>query len=265
MIELIDFQEVASNQISDRVVDYIAAPVRVGRGDKQRRIPFLQLLNSITASGKTLILADAVSTIAKRLALKPVVLWLSKASVVVAQSYANLDAGGVHNPGPNRLPLGTLCEHPCGECGAAMVLRDSRLGLFYGCASFPACRSTHGAHKRTGQPLGIPADRATKAERIAAHALFDRLWKGEGATMGRREAYAWMATAMGLTVDEAHIGRFGAEACHLLRQRVHESFPGLVPFCACGNLPDACDRSRAGCPANREAQLVGELGGGPPA
>ena len=58
MIELLDFQQQASDQIADRVLEYAAAPVRVGKGDKQRQIPFVQLLNSITASGKTLILAE---------------------------------------------------------------------------------------------------------------------------------------------------------------------------------------------------------------
>lgn len=72
MIELLDFQEEASNQIVERVVEYHTTPVIVGRGDKQRHIPFIQLLSSITASGKTLILADAVSAIAKRWPIKPV-------------------------------------------------------------------------------------------------------------------------------------------------------------------------------------------------
>lgn len=130
-------------------------------------------------------------------------------------------------PGQGRLPLGARCPHPCGECGAAMVLRDSRLGLFYGCSTFPACRSTHGAHKSSGKPLGIPADKPTKAERMAAHAVFDRLWMGEHPPMGRREAYAWMAEKMGLTKDEAHIGRFDATACQRLRDLVREHFPTL--------------------------------------
>src|SRR4051794_35823706 len=97
MIALLDFQAEASEQLTERVVDYWNAPVRVGRAGKQRDIPFLQLLSSITASGKTLILADAVSATAKQLPVKPVVLWLSKASVVVAQTYANLDAGGTYH------------------------------------------------------------------------------------------------------------------------------------------------------------------------
>lgn len=128
----------------------------------------------------------------------------------------------------NRLALGTHCPHPCGECGAVMVLRDSRFGLFYGCTAYPACKATHGAHKKTGQPLGIPADKPTKAERIAAHAVFDRLWDGAGAVFDRQHAYQWMAAMMDLSKDEAHIGRFNAVQCQHLRALVVERYPHLV-------------------------------------
>lgn len=94
MIDLYEFQATASDQIADRVVEYYADPLEIGRGGKRRCIPFIQLLSSITASGKTIILADAASSIAKQLPVKPVVLWLSKATVVVEQTYASLDAGG---------------------------------------------------------------------------------------------------------------------------------------------------------------------------
>lgn len=67
-----------------------------------------------------------------------------------------------------RVRLGTPLLHPCPECGARMVLRDSKFGLFYGCASYPRCKATHGAHKATGQPLGIPADGPTKLERMTS-------------------------------------------------------------------------------------------------
>lgn len=111
MIELLEFQERAANQIAERVIAYGTEPVKVGRGDKQRRIPFLQLLSSITASGKTLILTDAVSSIAKQQPIKPIVLWLSKASVVVAQTYANLDAGGAYHELLDGFVVETLADY----------------------------------------------------------------------------------------------------------------------------------------------------------
>lgn len=128
-----------------------------------------------------------------------------------------------------RRPLGTALPHSCPECGGVMVLRDSRFGPFYGCRSYPRCKATHGAHKETGEPLGIPADHATKQERMATHALFDRLWRDDRtAHFDRLGAYQWMADTLGLTLDEAHIGRFDAAQCQRLRALLVEHFPVLM-------------------------------------
>jgi hypothetical protein len=101
-----------------------------------------------------------------------------------------------------------------------MVLRDSRFGLFYSCSAFPECRATHGAHQATGEPLGTPADKATKEARIQAHDAFDKLWKPvQGRAQraaARREAYAWMRDAMDLAPEDAHIGRFDRLQCERL-------------------------------------------------
>lgn len=104
--------------------------------------------------------------------------------------------------------IGDRLEHPCGDCGSPMVLRGSRYGLFWGCTQFPQCRGTHGAHP-DGEPLGIPADKATKRKRIEAHDAFDQIWKSEFMTRG--QAYAWLADRMGL--PEVHFGAFNAEQC----------------------------------------------------
>jgi type III restriction enzyme len=97
MTDLYPFQATAADQISDRIIEYSNEPLQFARGKVVRRIPFIQLLSSITASGKTLILADAVASIAKELPVSPVVLWLSKATVVVEQTYASLTPGGSLN------------------------------------------------------------------------------------------------------------------------------------------------------------------------
>lgn len=97
MTTLYPFQVKASDQIAERILDYFAEPFFVGRGSNRRRVPFVQLLSSITASGKTVILADSVSTIATESAVPPVVLWLSRATVVVEQTFAALTAGGPLN------------------------------------------------------------------------------------------------------------------------------------------------------------------------
>jgi ssDNA-binding Zn-finger/Zn-ribbon topoisomerase 1 len=122
------------------------------------------------------------------------------------------------------LPLGTVLSHPCPDCGGEMVLRDSKFGFFYGCRDYPACKSTHGAHKN-GQPLGIPATTATKQARMLAHAEFDLLWKN--GHMARSEAYVWMQGAMELSAEEAHIGRFTTEQCDRLILAVDKFFEAL--------------------------------------
>jgi ssDNA-binding Zn-finger/Zn-ribbon topoisomerase 1 len=109
-----------------------------------------------------------------------------------------------------------LCEAPelkCPECGAAMVRRNSRYGLFYGCSRFPECRATHGAHTSTGLPLGIPGNKETKEARMAAHTAFDSLWRPKGAVFARQDAYKWLAEELGISSDKCHIAMFDRETC----------------------------------------------------
>jgi ssDNA-binding Zn-finger/Zn-ribbon topoisomerase 1 len=103
----------------------------------------------------------------------------------------------------------------CPECGADMVLRESKYGPFYGCTRYPACDASHGAHP-DGTPLGVPADKETKAARIAAHAAFDQLWdkaSKAGRAAARRGAYRWLREQLGMTREECHIGRFDKAMC----------------------------------------------------
>jgi type III restriction enzyme len=97
LIELKEFQQTAADQIAERFAKYYEAPPMRGKRGNLRVVPFYQGLASITASGKTVILADAVSTICTLLPVPPVICWLSKGKVVVDQSYANLAAGGKYN------------------------------------------------------------------------------------------------------------------------------------------------------------------------
>lgn len=96
-LELFQFQQDAASQMADRFTEYSAEPIGFGRGTNRRDVPFYQALSSITGSGKTAILAQAVSEIVALSEVPPVILWLSKGKVVVQQSYANLDSGGKYN------------------------------------------------------------------------------------------------------------------------------------------------------------------------
>ncbi|GAA3579897.1 hypothetical protein GCM10022197_41940 [Microlunatus spumicola] len=111
MIELLGFQRRASDKIADRYADYWADPALAGSQKNPRALPFFQSLASITASGKTVILAAAVADIAEGLQTKPVILWLSHGKVVVEQSYANLDEGGRYHHLLGDCELHALAEY----------------------------------------------------------------------------------------------------------------------------------------------------------
>jgi type III restriction enzyme len=97
VIELYEFQQKAAATMSERFSRYISDPVITGTRQHQHTVPFFQALASITASGKTVILADVVSSSAAALPVPPIILWLSKGRVVVEQTLANLLPGGKYH------------------------------------------------------------------------------------------------------------------------------------------------------------------------
>lgn len=126
MLELFQFQRAAASQIADRFVGYTANPATTGRRKDQRDVPFYQALSSITGSGKTAILAQAVGEIATMLDPSPVILWLSKGKVVVAQSYANLSTGGKYNH-----LLGDSTVRPLSEYRLEDVAASSEASVYF--------------------------------------------------------------------------------------------------------------------------------------
>ena len=81
-IELIDFQQLAADQLVDTAVKYFQGGQDVMGG---RPVPFVGQLKAVTGAGKTPILADVVSR------LKPaLVLWTTKFGAVVDQTVTNL-------------------------------------------------------------------------------------------------------------------------------------------------------------------------------
>jgi type III restriction enzyme len=119
VLELFQFQRAAASQIADRFVGYNENPATIGRRNDQREVPFYQALSSITGSGKTAILAQTVGEIAEMLDPAPVVLWLSKGKVVVAQSYANLSDGGKYNHLLGKSTVRLLGEYRPEDVGGA--------------------------------------------------------------------------------------------------------------------------------------------------
>jgi type III restriction enzyme len=125
MIELFDFQYRAVAEITNRFAHYWANRPGKVVGPKVRFIPFYQALASITASGKTVIMAEAVSQLLPLLPLRPVVIWLSKGRVVVDQTYTNLQDGGKYRHLLSGYQIRLLGEYDQGE------VEDDDLALIY--------------------------------------------------------------------------------------------------------------------------------------
>lgn len=89
-MKLFKFQSDVAIQIRKRYLDYAKSPNRIG-GVEQ---PFVQLLNSITGSGKTPMLAYTMLDIKQHSKQEPIILWVSKGKVVVEQTTANFLEGG---------------------------------------------------------------------------------------------------------------------------------------------------------------------------
>ena len=90
MITPFDFQNKAVDRITAQFLAYLDK--RPGRviGTKVTYVPYYQALASITASGKTVIMAQAAAELLPLLSANPIVVWLSKGRVVVDQTLANL-------------------------------------------------------------------------------------------------------------------------------------------------------------------------------
>lgn len=81
------------------------------------------------------------------------------------------------------------------------------------------CPGWHGAHP-DGSPLGVPGDKATKMARMAAHAVFDKLWLN--GHLRRKEAYAALDAFMDLEPGSGHFASFNVEQCERATQWAKE-------------------------------------------
>jgi type III restriction enzyme len=91
LLELKVFQGESAKTIADRYAFFANHPDRPRKGNRPR--PFFQALSALTGAGKTPILAQAVSLMRGHFGVEPIVLWMSKARSVVAQTYANFSGG----------------------------------------------------------------------------------------------------------------------------------------------------------------------------
>ena len=73
------------------------------------------------------------------------------------------------------------------------------------------CQAWVGCHKNTCKPMGRLANTELRNARMAAHRVFDSLWKDHG--WSRTKAYKWLAEQLDIPVEVCHIGMFDMEYC----------------------------------------------------
>jgi hypothetical protein len=120
-----------------------------------------------------------------------------------------------------------LCrDSSCIECGGKGRIasgrevcperRDRAAWVFWlcECGAFVSC------HPGTAVPMGRPANGRTRSFRIRAHEALDRRWMRVGGkrskhatSRSRPKAYAWLATQLGIRVEDCHIGLFDEAMC----------------------------------------------------
>lgn len=107
--------------------------------------------------------------------------------------------------------LCSYCERPAHLVTGAELYPhrpDLALRYFYRCEQ---CDAQVGCHPGSTRPLGSLANVALRKARMAAHAEFDALWKS--GSLKRSHAYAWLASELGLHVNDTHIGSFDESTC----------------------------------------------------
>jgi hypothetical protein len=112
---------------------------------------------------------------------------------------------------------GKLCPY----CSRKTVYVDSAevygrsFGMIYLCRP---CRAWVGVHDGTNNALGRIANDELREWKKQAHYYFDKLWRAkiaQGLTKGhaRGKAYKWLASQLGITGQETHIGWFDVDKC----------------------------------------------------
>ena len=117
---------------------------------------------------------------------------------------------------PHRPDLSALSFWQCVACNA-----------FVGCHKTGAKVPTKKGHIVSDGtlPLGTMANAELRRLRSLVHSTFDRYWRGEACwrlhprfkplsvPARRKECYAWLSEALGITSEQCHIGLFTVNEC----------------------------------------------------
>lgn len=128
----------------------------------------------------------------------------------------------------NGLPRGKidLVDPICVECGAMGKLSSGREAYpnhperhrhaYFVCS----CGAMVSCHPGTAVAAGRPASASTRYLRSMAHQALDQIWKGFDGNRSRlasgharNRAYKWLATQLGISRRECHIGWMNAAQC----------------------------------------------------
>lgn len=85
---------------------------------------------------------------------------------------------------------------------------DLRGKFFWQCEP---CDAYVGTHPGTQKPLGRLANKALRGLRGKVHAAFDPVWRSR--QLSRAQAYKWLASAMGISEANCHVGMFDEDQC----------------------------------------------------
>lgn len=119
----------------------------------------------------------------------------------------------------------------CVECGgmgvattgAVLFPNQPRIEsrVFFVCP----CGAWTGSHEGTALPRGRPGNALTRQMRVLAHEAFDPIWRrshnrkrDKHRAEYRKRAYRWLASQLGLEIDDCHIGLFDAAMCERVIQ-----------------------------------------------
>ena len=80
------------------------------------------------------------------------------------------------------------------------------------CDAYVGCHKQGIGYGDGTRPMGRLAKADLRIAKRKAHAAFDSVWKD--GKMYRRDAYAWLADAIGMPVDQTHIGEFDVGLCN---------------------------------------------------
>jgi len=114
-----------------------------------------------------------------------------------------------------------ICPYCSGEAvltkgaslyGSLNPMSKRNFWVCWRCDARVGTHPTDDAHGQDGTvPLGVLANKELRERRVEAHNAFDILWKK--GKLSRAAAYAFLASRLGISKEDCHIGLFDEKMC----------------------------------------------------